>query len=92
MKALDITRPADLDLVREAAALVIDSQFASQAFLQRELAVGPVTAWEVLKQLLTAGIVSPPIKGARTWQVTIPAGADRDQLVDQRLPLPGGAR
>jgi DNA segregation ATPase FtsK/SpoIIIE-like protein len=62
----DVAQFEDLALLVEAAALVVESQFASGAMLQRKLRVGFVTAGQLLDGLERFGVITPPgVTGAR---------------------------
>lgn len=72
----------DLALLVEAAGLVVESQFASGAMLQRKLRVGFVTAGRLLVELERFGVITPPgVTGAR-GVVTQP---DQLAAVQQRI-------
>lgn len=72
----------DLALLVEAAGLVVESQFASGAMLQRKLRVGFVTAGRLLIELARFGVITAPGGTGSREVITRP---DQLAAVQQRI-------
>lgn len=75
----------DADLLRQAADLVVSTQFGSAAMLQRKLKVGFAKAGRLMTQLENAGVVSPVPVDGKTRDVLVKP----DQLDDLIARLGG---
>lgn len=75
----------DADLLRQAAELVISTQFGSASMLQRKLKIGFAKAGRLMTQLENSGVVSPVPVDGKTRDVLVKV----DQLDDVLARLGG---
>jgi hypothetical protein len=68
-------------LLRQAAVLVIESQFGSTAMLQRKLRVGFARAGQLIDQLQKAGVVSAPPGPGKAREVLVGDTGGLDELL-----------
>lgn len=78
---------ADIEQLRQAAELVISTQFPSPSMLQRKLKVNYARAAALMDELERIGVVGPP-QGLRPRNVLIP----EDRLVEFMATMAGGVR
>lgn len=71
-EAADVAQFEDLALLVEAAGLVVETQFASGAMLQRKLRVGFVTASRLLVELERFGVVTAQRATGSREVITLP--------------------
>lgn len=78
---------AEHTMLRQAALLVIESQFGSTAMLQRKLRVGFAKAGQLIDQLEKAGVVSGAPGPGKAREVLVGVDTTAGQL-DEMLPPP----
>lgn len=84
---------ADLYLVRRAAELVIETQFAAESMIARKLRVGDATTAAILADLQAAGVVGEPARNGHREVLALPFQLEdvlnalgRDRVPDPVLP------
>lgn len=87
---IDLTKPADVRLVRQAASRVISSQFASESALQRQFSMGRARAAEILLLLEERGVVGAA--GVGVSREVLVRAERRREVLDAEFPLPEADR
>lgn len=84
-EALTVAATGNVDLIREAATLIVSTQFGSTGMLQRKLRVGHARATALMDELEAQGVVGANAgTQARTVLVTPDA---LDELLDSAWPV-----